>query len=353
VYSHVAWLWGLCAVVMLEQSALAGDHDGDGVADGIDVCCETPAGITVDATGRPLGDLDGDCDVDQSDFGLFQANLTGPLPTQNALPEVCDLIDNDCNGIVDDMGETTCGLGLCARTVPVCLDGTPQVCEPGVPSLEQCNTLDDDCDGMIDEDFDLLTDPNNCGMCGHLCSSAPTVVSGCELGICGFVACVGENYDINNDWVDGCEIADTVPPGHTMQTASYLGSKSCLDSDTGVFSGRILSDSRTHLNPAVQGFDPAVGAAPDWWHVFASGGFCTNDFSVTFTVTGGSAQVCYRCTIITNTLTRSVTVTGNGSASMNGGSGAYSDDTSVFFTIEKICGLPTQEEVTYTVNFHL
>jgi hypothetical protein len=43
------------------------------------ICCNTPIGILVDAQGRQRGDLDDDCDVDQSDFGIFQANTTGAL----------------------------------------------------------------------------------------------------------------------------------------------------------------------------------------------------------------------------------------------------------------------------------
>src|SRR6476659_9994682 len=73
------------------------DTDGDGVPDGVDVCCHTPPGVAVDAQGRPLGDLDGDCDVDQSDFAIFQANMTGPITQCTPAPEVCDGIDNNCN----------------------------------------------------------------------------------------------------------------------------------------------------------------------------------------------------------------------------------------------------------------
>jgi len=42
------------------------------------VCHGTPPGIPVDDEGRPVGDIDGDCDVDLDDYGLFQQSFTGP-----------------------------------------------------------------------------------------------------------------------------------------------------------------------------------------------------------------------------------------------------------------------------------
>ena len=57
----------------------AGDVDGDGVDDAIDVCPRTPLGITVDIKGRPLGDIDQDCDVDLEDFAVFQQGMTGTI----------------------------------------------------------------------------------------------------------------------------------------------------------------------------------------------------------------------------------------------------------------------------------
>ena len=88
-------------ILVWPSLVLATDTDGDGVSDGTDVCCNTPPGIAVDVQGRPKGDLDGDCDVDQSDFGIFQANITGAM-TPCTAPEVCDGLDNDCNCRVDD-----------------------------------------------------------------------------------------------------------------------------------------------------------------------------------------------------------------------------------------------------------
>lgn len=60
------------------------DSDGDGVDDPTDVCCNTPPGTAVDAAGRPIGDLDLDCDNDLDDFAIFSGGVTGPLsdPTQ-------------------------------------------------------------------------------------------------------------------------------------------------------------------------------------------------------------------------------------------------------------------------------
>jgi len=81
-------------------SPLGSDADGDGVPDTQDLCCQTPLGVPVDAAGRPLGDCDRDCDVDQADFSVFRRAYTGPLEPCNR--EICDnFIDEDRDGWVD------------------------------------------------------------------------------------------------------------------------------------------------------------------------------------------------------------------------------------------------------------
>lgn len=76
--------------------------------------------------------------------------------------EVCDGVDNDCDGATDEgFGvETSCvaGLGACAPGRRVCLaDATGTFCAsvtPAAPVAEICDGVDNDCDGATDEGFD-------------------------------------------------------------------------------------------------------------------------------------------------------------------------------------------------------
>ncbi|MFO0761412.1 MAG: MopE-related protein [Byssovorax sp.] len=78
----------------------------------------------------------------------------GPKGPSN---EVCDGIDNDCNGMPDDGALP--GVGeVCGSATPPCIPGTKAciagalVCDGGVlPQQEACNGVDDDCNGMIDD----------------------------------------------------------------------------------------------------------------------------------------------------------------------------------------------------------
>jgi Pretoxin HINT domain/Putative metal-binding motif len=122
--------------------------------------------------------IDDDCNgaIDDGNPGGGQVCSTGKLGVcsagttmcmssavtckQNIQPsnEQCDDLDNDCNGIKDDgiVGSScdTGQLGVCASGHQLCDNGF-MFCEAdNNPILEiQCNQLDDDCDGVVDECF--------------------------------------------------------------------------------------------------------------------------------------------------------------------------------------------------------
>lgn len=104
------------------------DQDGFGDPDTSVETCTPEAGWVEDGT---------DCD------DRAASNYPGGV-------EVCDYVDNDCDGDVDEDLRPRCGVGLCQRISDLC-DSTA-VCVPGEPFVEACNGLDDDCDGKVDND---------------------------------------------------------------------------------------------------------------------------------------------------------------------------------------------------------
>ena len=94
--------------------------------------------------------LDNDCD------GVIDNGC--PIPSCIPSPEICgDGIDNDCDMMTDE----GCGM-VCIPTAEICGDGKDNDCDmlidegcppPAtcIPEAEKCDGVDNDCDGVIDE----------------------------------------------------------------------------------------------------------------------------------------------------------------------------------------------------------
>jgi hypothetical protein len=139
--------------------------------DGIDNNC----GLGVDE-GFTDSDLDGfkDCvdPDDDNDGTLDPADCAPANPLVHpGAKELCNAVDDDCSGVVDDgLGTTTCGKGLCVHSVPVCVKGVLQACDPfDGASPEVCDGKDNDCDGFADEELATLACGE--GVCFHTMAS--------------------------------------------------------------------------------------------------------------------------------------------------------------------------------------
>ncbi|MGR9108633.1 MAG: MopE-related protein, partial [Gammaproteobacteria bacterium] len=120
---------------------------GQEICDGLDNNCD---GATDEGLGQTTCGL-GVCSHTVDNCIAGQSQSCDPL--QGAALEICDGLDNNCDGATDEgLGQTSCGVGACERTVANCSNGVAQLCMPGEPVPENCdNDIDDDCDGVVNQ----------------------------------------------------------------------------------------------------------------------------------------------------------------------------------------------------------
>ncbi len=148
------------------------DHDGYGSSTALMACIPPPGHI-----GRT-----GDCNDSVA--------AVNPGAT-----EVCDAVDNNCNGTVDEGAMTLCTLSNAAAT-----------CVAGACTVAGCTAPFGDCNATVTDgcEINLSNDVSHCGTCATVCTARAHATATCASGTCGF-ACVSGYGDCNGNAADGCE----------------------------------------------------------------------------------------------------------------------------------------------------
>ena len=172
--------------------------------------------------------------------------IEGCIPTT----EICDGLDNDCDGQIDNGllwlnkgNSCTVGVGECAaQGTLICNTQFPAgelICSatPGTSTDETCDNKDNNCDGNIDEN---LTQPTSCGVgvCAGNTGSETCIAGvwdnntcdpfeGAELEVCDGV--LDEDCDGIVD--EGCECTngDSRQCGQTDVGECSFGTQTCID----------------------------------------------------------------------------------------------------------------------------
>jgi len=136
--------------------------------------------------GAVCGTNTGECTAGVNRCISGAIDCVGDIGTVGGQAEVCNNRDDDCDGMFDEMvptgGPCLTGTdtGLCDRGTLMCLGGVETCVGQIGPTFELCDGFDQDCDGNNTNGYNLMTDVQNCGACGTVCN-LPHAFEGCGV----------------------------------------------------------------------------------------------------------------------------------------------------------------------------
>ena len=197
------------------------------------------------------------------------------------VPETCNGLDDDCDAQVDEeLGTEHCGTGACEHDAPRCVSGKLLPCDPlEGAGPEICNGLDDDCDGHTDtlspggrgRGEGVRCDADGDGYC-DAAASCTGVSAGCPSG-CG--DCDDADPDVHAGRLERCNGKDDDCDGVTDGPGAQGCAVFFADADGdgyGADGSGACQCTATADHPAAQGGDcddgdparhDACGAPPD------------------------------------------------------------------------------------------